>query len=1099
VSNFTLTLKSSWIPCLAVDWRDEQLFWFEETNLSKAIYTSNIDGTLQKIINIKDLKCVTSMAVDEINKILYWADCSKETIERADYDGRNGRIIHSNDFHRILVLAVDSIHAFLYWCEEGSTNILFNRTIAGSDRKKATYFEEPFRILLVKVEIEIQQHSDSSLLLYWKDANSTHSLSKCSTLFQCQTENITTEMNEGLSYVSFAIRPTYQEYQQDGVCKNMGCSHVCMPTNESNARCSCPSFGGLVLVSERNCSTVSEPSLLYSDESTGYIGIADLYPRYPSPDHFLVVKKRKPRGIAYDKIEKMVYFYEDYTQTIFKIKIDGTGLTEVLALKDGHRTTIKALAVDSVQRRLYFTLSQNMEVPVIRIEALDFESNYRRTVIAGDFINPNILFILHDRLHYVRNQTCMLSDMDGFNATQGSCSTNAYINQLITNESELNFVVDEHDGSEIMVRQRGLQIEIWKDQTKNMSAFNLQGIGRFAIATTTISPHGTGSICNKLADQRACKGLCFRTLNESIARCQCPTYRFNVLQEDVRNCSAPKDFVLFSEGKEIRMIGRGRTPDTSVYTIAESSEGTIQSFAFQRPYVYFITRRARNVFIIFQQSMTVLRKDITADLMFYIPEGMNPTAAIIDDTNRILYVATRSNSILYISAIPDRLSSFNNRTLDWNIIKFQGPSSNEARITSMAISSGRLYVILKSLHLRNAILMTLDLTMTSINKTEEINANDPRGLLAFIQENRDLYDPGTLIKTGICPISLQENSTCLECITDYGCGGNGQICCPGSRGLCKKCQRPVNDHQYIDAMCKNCTNGVCSDLVCPRIGNCSAISILNCCPICLDITDCPEKPIIEGCPDDVFNFTLPNNNDSVPINIRVPPFNAIRAHDCSYGRRHIPVELRNNTLTWKNAVQQVDVIAKDMNGESVCKVSIKVRDVTAPWFLSCPSDMEFYSKDLFTSATWFDPVADDNVAKPPIIQQEDKHYTSPMDLSVGTVYSFKYTAKDYEGNRGPPCSFTISALKLDTPCSSPPQIQQGSLFCKGDPDSMECVIKECAKDFILMAEFNHTYRCQNGKWVPPFNDSIQTGACLDISLLSVKVNSLDVVLISSLA
>ncbi|KAL3859990.1 hypothetical protein ACJMK2_010167, partial [Sinanodonta woodiana] len=1173
ISYLTLTFTTSWIHCLAVDWRQEQLFWFEETDSNKAIYTSSIDGTLQTILNTKDLNCVTSMTVDERNKILYLADSRKGTIERADYDGRNGRIIHSNHLNRILVLAVDSIHALLYWCEEGSTNTILSSKTDGSDRKMAKNFNQSSQII-VKVVIEIQQESDSNLLLYWKDVNKTHSFSNCSTLFQCRIQNLTTEMNDGLSSVSFAIRPTYQEYQQDGVCKSMGCSHVCMPTNETNARCSCPSFGGLVLVSERHCSTVSEPFLLYSDESAGYIGIADLYPRYPSPDNFLVAKVSKPRGIAYDKIEKMVYFYEDSIQTIFKIKIDGTGSTEVLSLQGGQRTTIKALAVDSVQRRLYFTLNQvylqiEAKVSLTRIEVLELESNHRRTVIVAEDINQDILFILHDRLHFIHNWTCMLSDMDGFNATQGLCSTNVSIDKLITNESQLNFVVDEHDGSEIIVRQRGVKIEIWKDQTKQISAFNLHGIGRFAIATTTISPHGTDSICNKLADQRACKGLCFRTQNESIARCHCPTYRFNVLQEDVRNCSPPKDFLLFSEGTSIRMIGRGRTPDTSIYTIAESSDGVIESFAFQHPYLYFITRSVStedsptrsqtlysksveslqteivttfdnpatliqlydnriywlsydqhkmtvrsvslngsetrihfersmfistvytfdaygNVFIIFDQTLTVLVKDTTTDKKCDLPEWANPTSAIVDDVNRILYVATGYDNIEYISAIPDHLSCVN-RTLAWKRIKVQAPSYNEASITSMALSSGRLHVTLKSAQNRKAILVTLDLTMTNISKTEEINATDPKGLLAFIQENRDSYEPGTVIKTGSCPISLQENDTCIQCITDYGCGGNGQICCPGSRGLCKKCQRPVNDHQYIDAMCKNCTNGVCSDLVCPPIGNCSAISKMNCCPICLDITDCPDEPIIEGCPNDVFNFTLPKNNNYVQVNVSVPPFNAIRAHACSYGRRDIPVELRNNNLTWQYEVQQVDVIAKDINGERVCKVLVKVRDVTAPWFISCPSDMEFYSKDLFTSATWFDPVADDNVAKPPNIQQEDKHYTSPMDLSVGTVYSFKYTAKDGEGNKGPPCSFTISALKLDTPCSSPPQIQQGSLFCKGDPDSVECVIKECAKDFIIMAEFNHTYRCHNGEWVPPFNDSIQTGACLKMEFLSLAL------------
>ncbi|KAL3859989.1 hypothetical protein ACJMK2_010166 [Sinanodonta woodiana] len=1127
---------------------------------------TNIIKNFKFIIHVNshfpDLKCVTSIDVDEINKILYWADCSKDTIERADYDGSNGRIIHSNHLNRILVLAVDSIHALLFWCEEGSNNTIFSSKTDGSDRKMANNYNQSHQIL-VKVVIEIQQESDSNLLLYWKDKNLTPSLSNCSTLFQCRTQNLTTEMNDGLSSVSFAIRPTYQEYQQDGVCKNMGCSHACIPTNESHARCSCPSFGGLVLVSERNCSTVSEPFLLYTDESAGYIGITDLYPRYPSPDHFLVAKEKKPRGIAYDKIEKMVYFYEDYIQTIFKIKIDGTGLTEVLPLHDGHRTTIKALAVDSVQRRLYFTLSKNIDISVIRIEALDFESNHRRTVIAGEFINPDILFILHDRLHFVHNWTCMLSDMDGFNATQGSCSTNAYIDKLITDELLLNFVLDQQDGSEIMVRQRGEQTEIWNDQKKTIAGFNLQGIGRFAIATTTISPRGTGSICNKRADKSVCKGLCFRTLNESIARCHCPTYRFNVLQEDVRNCSAPKDFVLFSEGTEIRMIGRGRTPDTSVYTIAESSDGVIQSFAFQWPYVYFITRKASqalyrksvdslqtetvttfdtpvrqiylhdnrmysvsydenqwtirlisldgsetrihfkrnmffsnvhtfdthgNVFIIFDDRIIVLGENITAHMLCYLPEKLNPTSAIIDNENKILYISTGLNVIGYISAIPDKLSS-GNMCLGWNKIMFEAPSPNETSLTSMAISSGRLHMILKSFQTRKAILMTLDLRMTNISKTEEINAYDPRGLLAFIRKNLDSYEPGTLIKRGSCPISWLRNDTCSvnECITDYGCGGNGQICCPGSRGLCKKCQRPVNDHQYIDAMCKNCTNGVCSDLVCPPIGDCSAISKLNCCPICLDITDCPDKPIIEGCPNDAVNVTLPNNNDSVQISVSLHPFNTIRAYNCFSGRRHIPVELRKETLTWQKAVQQVDVIAKDMNGESVCTLSVKVRDVTAPWFISCPSDMEFYSKDLFTSATWFDPVADDNVAKPPNIQQEDKHYTSPMNLSVGTVYSLKYTAKDDEGNEGQRCSFTINALKLVTPCSSPPQIQQGSLFCKGDPGSVECVIKECAKDLIIMAEFNHTYRCHNGEWVPPFNDRIQTGACLKMESLSLAL------------
>ncbi|KAK3579702.1 hypothetical protein CHS0354_031223 [Potamilus streckersoni] len=1172
ISYSPLNLKRNWIPCLAVDWREEQLFWFEEADFSKAIHTSNLDGTMQRIIINKDIECVTSMAVDERNKILYWSDCRKETIERADYDGINGRIIHSNDLYRVVVLAVDSIHALLYWSEERFNKIYSSKT-DGSDRKIANTFDQ--YPSLVKVDIEIQQESDSNLLLYWKEMNSTHSFRNCTALFNCLIQNLTTEMTEGLRSVSFAIRPKYQHYQREGVCKNMRCSHVCMPTNETYARCSCPSFGGLILVSERNCSIVSEPFLLYSDDVAGYIGIAELHPRYPSPDNFLVVKAKKPRGIAYDKIEKMVYFYEESNQTIFKIQIDGTGLMEVLRLQDGQRTTIKALAIDSVQRRLYFTLSEvNVEygVYMIRTEALDLESEHRRTVIVGEDINPDILYILHDRLHFVRNWTCMLSDMDGFNAAQGSCSTNVSIDKLINAEGPLNFIVDEQDESEIIVRQQGEKLEIWQDQTKTISAFNVTINAKFAIATTTLNPRGTGRMCDKFSDKKACEGLCFRTLTETIARCHCPTYRFNVLQEDVRNCSAPDEFLLFSEGIEIRMLGRGRTPDTSVYTIAESTDGDITSFAFHSPYVYFITQDASlqyskkrstrpalyrksvenlqtetvttfdtpvsliqlydnriywvshdgtslfvrsmplhgnetrihfertldiipkayafdaygNVFIIFEQSMRVLVKDATHDILCDTPEGRNPSAAIIDDANRILYVATESNSIEYISAIPERLSCVN-KTLVWKRINIQAPSPNEARITSMALSSGRLHVILKPTQKRNAILMTIDLTMTKVNKTEQMNAIDPKGLLAFLEEIRDSYEPGIVIKPGNCPMPLQGNGTCLEyeCITDYGCGGDGTICCPGFELFCKKCARPVSNHQYIDATCKECHNGVCRNLTCPTIGDCSAISKLNCCPICLDITYCLEKPKIEGCPNDVSSFTLPNNSDSVQIDVNSHPFSAISAYDCSSKRLHI--QLRKESLTWQSTVQDVDVIAKNMNGESVCKVLVLVRDVTAPWFLSCPSDMEFYSKDQFTTATWFDPVADDNVAKPPILQQEDKHYQSPMDVSVGTLYSFKYTARDYDGNRGPPCSFTIYAHKLETSCSSPPQIQQGSLFCKGDSDSVECHIKKCAKDFIIMPEFNETFRCQNGRWVPPFNDSMQTRACLKMEFISLAL------------
>ncbi|XP_051876534.1 low-density lipoprotein receptor-related protein 1-like isoform X2 [Pristis pectinata] len=277
---------------LDADFAEERIFWADVGQ--QAIFSMSLNGRDRaagtSIIN--DLQIPEGIAVDWINKLVYWTDRGTKTLSVANFDGTKRKILFDTDLREPASVVVDPLSGFIYWSDWGTPAKIEKAGMNGVDRQilLAAKVEWPKGIALDRMKgrlywIDAKLHTLSSVDLNGQDRRTVLQSQEflahpCAvTLFEDHI--YWADEGKGIygankytgddvkllaSSVELGDIIIYHELIQipgKNWCAEFGtCEHMCLPAPQINSRspkytCVCPT--GMVLKDdEKHCHEVNE-------------------------------------------------------------------------------------------------------------------------------------------------------------------------------------------------------------------------------------------------------------------------------------------------------------------------------------------------------------------------------------------------------------------------------------------------------------------------------------------------------------------------------------------------------------------------------------------------------------------------------------------------------------------------------------------------------------------------------------------------------------------------------------------------------------------------------------------------------------------------
>nr|XP_033800021.1 low-density lipoprotein receptor-related protein 1B [Geotrypetes seraphini] len=317
---------------IAVDPIQGKLFFTDYGNIAK-VERCNMDGMKRTPIVVSKIKQPTSLALDLVNKLVYWADVYMNYVEVVDYEGKKRHtIIQGNNVRHLYALTV--FENYLYATDLDNFNILQINRFNGTD-----------------VQSLMELNKARGIHIYHARSQPTVRSHAC-----------------GLD-----------PYGMPG-----GCSHICLLSFSYKTRtCRCKT--GFSLGHDgRSCKRPkNELFLFYGKGRPGIIRGMDLNTKI-ADEHTLPVENLvNPRALDFHVHTNSIYFADTTSFLIGRQKIDGTGRETIL--KDD-LDNVEGIAVDWLGNNLYWTNDGYRKT--INIARLEKASQSRKTLLEGDMSHP---------------------------------------------------------------------------------------------------------------------------------------------------------------------------------------------------------------------------------------------------------------------------------------------------------------------------------------------------------------------------------------------------------------------------------------------------------------------------------------------------------------------------------------------------------------------------------------------------------------------------------------------------------------------------------------------------------------------------------------
>uniref|UniRef100_A0A1I7Y4K7 EGF-like domain-containing protein n=1 Tax=Steinernema glaseri TaxID=37863 RepID=A0A1I7Y4K7_9BILA len=393
--------KPTKIESIAVDYVSKNIYWVD-AGIGR-ISVARLDGSSQRILISRGLLKPRGLALDTTGGKLYFSDWddSNPRIEMANLDGSERSVLISlkSKTSRPNGIDVDPTNQKIYWVDAKSLSVKSARLQDGKEITTiAEELEHPFSLsrlgklplaygiymffFLLGDIIFTSAMNGRRLTAVRYNTSSPSSPRLSDTFWDTGRKSKKMEISDFLIYKQMGIKAvelkrTHLENATSKCQKNNGgCSHICVPTPEAEAKCLCPNDMEL----SADGTTCTKPSgfILYStDELKVDLMRASLSSNSsrPSPLHIPQMNGVN-RLTAIDSARGWIYWTTSNLEgrSIRRTAIEDSTQTEVV-LEHFGKGVYDGIAVDQMSGNVYWC-SRNAGV----IEVMNYDATVKRTI-----------------------------------------------------------------------------------------------------------------------------------------------------------------------------------------------------------------------------------------------------------------------------------------------------------------------------------------------------------------------------------------------------------------------------------------------------------------------------------------------------------------------------------------------------------------------------------------------------------------------------------------------------------------------------------------------------------------------------------------------
>ena len=521
--------------CVVVDPTDGKLYWLDDGGfgIPRKLSKANMDGSDPRNL-FTDLETPLALTIDLANKQLYWSTYNDAEIEASDVEGNNRRRIISRGSAIGKPVALSVFESRMYYLD--------------------TVYEEVARVDL--------PNGDNKQFLKKNQPDLK-------------------------TFRLFHKRPTPDNHPC--VINNGGCEHICIPSSVNSRVCRCSlgyrKDGETRCVPYKSFAVVSQLALTrgYSleDSAEGMVPIT-------GPGHNIL-------HLDVHCADNWIYWVEfnkDRLNGIYRIRPNGSDLTPVITSGIGSNG-IRGLAVDWVAGNLYFT---NVFPHETYIEVSWLDGSKRMELLRTTKESPRELAVnpVKRFLYWIDNGQFPVIGKALLDGTQWT----PLVTSGISAPRDLTIDMQTHDVYWVDSREDAIQKISYSGGNRQLIRRNLPNPMGIAVLRNTVywvdrnlgtvfrasKLPGNNSLpekvksgldnlrdvaifdvsiqpasdtpCSRLGNG-GCEQLCFAYPPELSAQlpfgfaCKCST---GVLQEDLRTCGSPKEYLVFATRTEIRSV-----------------------------------------------------------------------------------------------------------------------------------------------------------------------------------------------------------------------------------------------------------------------------------------------------------------------------------------------------------------------------------------------------------------------------------------------------------------------------------------------------------------------------------------------------------------
>ncbi|XP_015909717.1 low-density lipoprotein receptor-related protein 2 isoform X1 [Parasteatoda tepidariorum] len=356
-----------WSPtAFAIDWIGNKIYVCDA--VGQKIDVMELDGSRYAILISRNLSSPMDIALDPHLGLMFFSDA--DNIDRANMDGTIRVTIVNTFIYKASGLTLDYVTKRVFWCDSQLDQIV------------AVNYDGSGRTSIIRGSTKVPSPSKLTMFennIYWTDGTRQGVLK--ADLYN--TSNVQTIYRDrSLLKEPKAIKAYHplREVLVPNPCyfSNGGCQHMCLLTRSADSfslgyRCVC-NVGYEITSNGKTCKKVEE-FLLYAQQKfvRGVIlnPVANGFADAMIP---IVSKSARFVGLDFDAQQGFIYYSDVILDVIYRIKVDGTGQTNVLASQN---EGVEGLAFDWVSNNLYYIDSRKGTLNVIN--TVHFQ--YRRTLL----------------------------------------------------------------------------------------------------------------------------------------------------------------------------------------------------------------------------------------------------------------------------------------------------------------------------------------------------------------------------------------------------------------------------------------------------------------------------------------------------------------------------------------------------------------------------------------------------------------------------------------------------------------------------------------------------------------------------------------------